>query len=56
MFLLLADLQAGQVGVAQVQLVFLLEVLQHAAVHSVPRLQHQGEAVGGMNSTHSNST
>lgn len=41
--LLLADLEAGQVGVLQLQVVFLLEVLSHGALHRLTTLQLQGK-------------
>ena len=44
-FLLLSDLQAGQVGEAQLQLVLLFEVLHNTAIVRVPRLHGQGEPV-----------
>lgn len=43
MFLLLAHLQAGQVGVPQLQVVLVPEVLSHSSLHSLPVLQLQGE-------------
>ena len=42
-FLLLSDLQAGQVGEAQLQLVLLFEVLHNTAIIRVSRLHGQGE-------------
>ena len=44
-FLLLSDLQAGQVGEAQLQLVLLFEVLHNTTIICVPRLHGQGEPV-----------
>ena len=44
-FLLLSDLQAGQVGEAQLQLVLLFEVLHNTAIICVSRLHGQGEPV-----------
>ena len=45
MFLLLSNLQAGQVGEAQLQLVLLFEVLHNTTIVCVPRLHGQGEPV-----------
>ena len=45
MFLLLSNLQAGQVGEAQLQLVLLFEVLHNTTIVRVPRLHGQGEPV-----------
>ena len=43
MFPLLPHLQAGEVGEPELQFVFLLEVLDNAAVVRVPTLHRQGE-------------
>ena len=45
MFLLLSDLQAGQMGEAQLQLVLLFKVLHNTAIIRVSRLHGQGEPV-----------
>ena len=45
MFLLLAHLQAGQVGVLELQAVLLSEVLGHRALHSLSVLQLKGKSV-----------
>ena len=44
-FLFLSDLQAEQVGEAQLQLVLLFEVLHNTAIICVSRLHGQGEPV-----------
>ena len=44
-FLFLSDLQAGQVGEAQLQLVLLFEVLHNTTIICVSRLHGQGEPV-----------
>ena len=43
MFLLLANLETGKVRVGELKLMFLFEVLHHAAVVCVTRLHRQGE-------------
>ena len=44
-FLFLSNLQAGQVGEAQLQLVLLFEVLHNTTIICVSRLHGQGEPV-----------
>lgn len=46
MFLLLAHLQAGQVGIFELQVVFLTEVLRHCSLHSLSVLQLQRKPDG----------
>lgn len=45
MLLFLPNLQAGQVGILELKVVFLLEILCHGAFHSLPTLQLQGKPV-----------
>jgi hypothetical protein len=46
MLLFLANLQAGQVGIFELKVIFLLEILCHCALHSLSTLQLQGKPVG----------
>lgn len=45
MLLFLANLQAGQVGILELKVIFLLEILCHCALHSLSTLQLQGKPV-----------
>lgn len=47
MLLFLANLQAGQVGILELKVIFLLEILCHCALHSLSTLQLQGKPVWG---------
>lgn len=43
----LANLQARQVGILELQVIFLLEILGHCALHSLSTLQLQRKPVWG---------
>lgn len=47
MLLFLANLQAGQVGILELKVIFLLEILCHCALHSLSTLQLQRKPVWG---------
>lgn len=47
MLLFLANLQTGQVGIFELKVIFLLEILCHCALHSLSTLQLQGKPVWG---------
>ena len=51
MLLLLAHLQAGQVGVFQLQVVLLFEVLGYRTFYGLATLKLQGEPGGGAGQT-----